>query len=129
MPRELNDGDFLSGIRRALATNDVVVTSPKTARPRISREEALTASYLDGKNVLFKADASHGVADIIGDIRDGSVICVNDVLRSALVCFLCGHKSFTDPVSFDNLLAVADIERGVQIEIGRFSGPYVDLRT
>lgn len=95
---------------------------------KLTRETAFRTAYLNGKNILFTADGSHGIRDIIGDIREGSVVGVSEKERSALVCFLVGHRSLTDPVSFDNFIAVADKANGKQATFGRFSGPYVDLK-
>ncbi len=94
----------------------------------ISRDDALTKAYLKTRTVLFTADESHGVAAMVGNIYDGSVIEVYEERKTALVCYLYGHRSCSDEVQFDNLLAAFDKERGTELTIGRFSGPSIDLR-
>ncbi len=95
---------------------------------RMTRENALNTAYLNGKNVLFNVAPSHAIEPLTGRVHEGSVVGTCDKLRSSLVCFSFGHQSFTNEVSFDDIIAVADKVNGKQIEIDRFRGPYVDLR-
>jgi hypothetical protein len=95
---------------------------------RITRENALNTAYLNGKHVLFNVDTSHGIEPLTGRVHEGSVVGVCEKLRSTLVCFGFGHQSFTNEVSFDDIVAVADKTNGRNMEIDRFRGPYVDLR-
>lgn len=96
---------------------------------KITRETAFKTSYLNGKNVLFRVAPSHSIELLTDRIHTGGVVRVCEKTSEALVCFSFGHQSFTNQVSFDDILAVADKANGKQVTIDRFSGPYVDLRT
>ncbi len=93
----------------------------------MTRDDALKSEFLDGKNVLFNGDKSHGIPILDGLLLDGTVVSVSEERREAYVCFGFGHQSFTDPIKFYNLVAIAD-RAGKQMKIGRFSGRFIDLR-
>ena len=95
---------------------------------KLTRETAYKAAYLNGKKALFNVDRSHAIDLLEGRVHEGSIVGVCETLRSALICFSFGHQSFTNEVSFDDLIAIADKANGKRVEIDRFSGPYVELK-
>lgn len=85
----------------------------------------VTQALIADKTVLFTARGSHLYEN--ESVFDGSVISADDERQVALICYLCGMRSYTDDVPYADIHAVPDPE-GEYLEIKPFVGHFIDLR-
>ena len=85
----------------------------------------VSSLLITGKTVLFTARGSHLYEN--ESVFDGSVIFADDERQVALICYLCGMRSYTDDVPYADVHAIPDPD-GEYLEIKPFVGRFIDLR-
>ena len=85
----------------------------------------VSSALIAGKTVLFTARGSHLYEN--ESVFDGNVISADDERQVALICYLCGMRSYADDVPYADIQAIAD-PAGEYMEIKPFVGRFIDLR-